>query len=576
MADSQHDHCDWNSPTWWRQAVVYQIYPRSFADSNGDGLGDLGGIISRVPYLVELGVDAVWLSPFYPSALADGGYDVDDYRDVDPRIGTMDDFDAMATVLHEAGIKLFVDIVPNHSSNRHIWFQAALNAAPGSPERDRYIFRRGIGANHALPPSDWRAAFGGSTWEPVGDGWFYFHLFAPEQPDWNWRNDEVRQDFLTTLRFWSDHGVDGFRVDVAMALAKGFGTDFPDELPSREQMEAVPIGPDHMVYDRDEVDEIYAGWREVFNEYDPPRVAVAELWTEPSSRKARYATDRSLGQAFYFDIINAGFNALKIRAVVDEVLGWADQSGSSSTWVLSNHDQVRHASRFGLPDADSDDIWANPERDRQWLLSRGTAPVEDLARGARRARAASVFAMGLPGSLYLYQGEELGLREVADLPDSARQDPIFFRSPGRHVGRDGCRVPLPWTSDGPSFGFGTGPAHLPQPAWFADFAVSVEEEDPDSTLHLYREALRRRRELQGPEVLTWIDHLDAPEVLHFERPGGWQVVMNAGAEPCPWEKLGLSARPSLERILASGRLTEEALPGETTVWLLARATATLG
>ena len=558
---------EWNDPTWWRDAVVYQIYPRSFADANGDGIGDLKGIASRVPYLAALGIDAVWLSPFYPSALVDGGYDVDDYRDVDPRIGTLGDFDELVAALHEAGIKVFVDIVPNHSGSGHEWFRAALAAGPGSPERDRYIFRRGIGDDHDQPPSDWQASFGGSAWEPVGDGWFYFHIFAPEQPDWNWANEEVRADFLTTLRFWSDHGVDGFRVDVAMALAKGFGADFPAVLPSRAELEATPIGPDHLLYDRDDVDGIYRGWRAVFNEYDPPRVAVAELWAEPSDRKARYATEASLGQAFFFDIVHAGFSAPKVRAVIDQVLGWVQQSGSSATWVLSNHDVVRHATRFGLPETDSDDVWANPDRDRQWLLTGGREPVEDIARGLRRARALTVFLMALPGSLYLYQGEELGLREVAGIPDEAREDPIFFRSPGFNVGRDGCRVPLPWTTEAPSFGFGANAAHLPQPDWFAQYAVSAEEADPDSTLNLYRAALRWRRELRrdGGRPATpdgdfaWVASPDG--VLHIRRGGGWNAVINFGAEPVAYPAV------RADRVVVStSPVVDSALPGETTVW----------
>ncbi|MDR0284648.1 MAG: alpha-amylase [Propionibacteriaceae bacterium] len=548
---------EWGSPAWWREAVVYQIYPRSFADANGDGIGDLAGITSRVPYLESLGIDAVWLSPFYPSALADGGYDVDDYRDVDPRIGTMADFDAMVAAFHAARIKVFVDIVPNHCSNRHPWFQAALAAAPGSPERDRFLFRRGLGDGR--PPSDWRAVFGGSTWEPAGDDWFYFHLFAPEQPDWNWANDDVRADFLTTLRFWANHGVDGFRVDVAMALAKGFGADFPARLPTRAELEATPIGPDHLLYDRDDVDEIYAGWRQVFDEYDPPRVAVAELWAEPSPRKARYATPRSLGQAFYFDIVHAGFSARRVRRVVDEVLGWGRESGSASTWVLSNHDIVRPASRFGLPVVESDETFAGEDRDRRWLLSRGTTPPEDVEQGLRRARALSAFLAALPGSLYLYQGEELGLREVADLPDAARQDPTFFRSPGESVGRDGCRVPLPWTT-GPSFGFGPGGTHLPQPDWFGEYAVAVQDVDPQSTLNLYRRALKLRHELQGAAELAWVD---APaEVLHIVRPGGWEAVINFAPTPVA---LPFTAD---QVVLATGEVTAGLLPGETTLWLL--------
>ncbi|MDR1236975.1 MAG: glycoside hydrolase family 13 protein, partial [Propionibacteriaceae bacterium] len=480
---------------WWRDAVVYQIYPRSFADSNGDGIGDLAGITSRIGYLRELGVDAVWLSPFYPSALADGGYDVDDYRAVDPRIGTLADFDQMVTALHGAGIKVIVDIVPNHSSNRHEWFRAALASRKGSAERDRYIFRDGLGPDQSQPPSDWRATFGGSAWEPVGDGQFYFHLFTPEQPDWNWANPEVRADFRKTLRFWADRGVDGFRVDVAFGLAKDFSAD---PLPSAAELAAIPAGPNHPYYDRDEVDEIYAEWREIFNSYHPPKAAVAEVWVEIPERRARYATSASLGQAFNFDLLRADFRADDFKRIVSENLESAAKSGSSSTWVLSNHDVVRHASRYGLPLTDPSAPYSGGgqgptwDRDRRWLLTGGQQPVEDRALGLRRAKAATLFLLGLPGSCYLYQGEELGLPEVVDLAASDRQDPTFFRSPGFDIGRDGCRVPIPWQASGSSFGFGADGAHLPQPAWFADYAVSVQDGHPGSTLEFYRQALATR------------------------------------------------------------------------------------
>ncbi|MDR0959720.1 MAG: glycoside hydrolase family 13 protein [Propionibacteriaceae bacterium] len=554
-----------NHADWWRDAVVYQIYPRSFADSNGDGIGDLRGIISRVPYLAELGVDAVWLSPFYPSPLVDGGYDVADYRDVDPRIGSLDDFDGLVAALHHAGIRLYVDIVPNHCSDQHPWFQAALTAPPGAPERDRFIFHDGLGDDHSLPPSDWRANFGGPAWTPVGDGTFYFHLYAAEQPDWNWDNREVRDDFLTTLRFWSDRGVDGFRVDVAMALSK----DLTDPLPFAE-VEQIPIGPEHPFYDRDGIDEIYAEWREVFDTYDPPRVAVAELWAEPSPRKARYATKRSLGQAFFFDLLQAEFAAVTFKRSVDNVLSWVKQSGSSCTWVLSNHDNVRHASRYGLPEvADDGDVWATSDRDRRWRLTRGTDPVEDIERGLRRARAATMFMLALPGSAYLYQGEELGLRDVADLPDDVLQDPIFFRDPTFNRGRDGCRVPLPWTLEGPSFGFGSGSAHLPQPSWFGAHAVSVEEGDPTSTLNLYRQALRLRHDFRREglgEELRWADALDG--ALHLVRPSvGWHSVTNFTADPIAWPGLPTT-------MLASSEPWEPGtpLPAETTVWFNEKGT----
>ena len=548
---------------WWRQAVVYQIYPRAFADADGDGIGDIPGILSRVDYLAALGVDAVWLSPFYPSALADGGYDVADYRDVDPRLGTLDDFDAMVAALHERGIRVVVDIVPNHTSDQHEWFQEALAAGRGSAARERYIFREGKGEGGVEPPTDWVSVFGGPAWERVEDGQWYFHHFAKEQPDLNWDLREVRDDFLKTLRFWSDRGVDGFRIDVAEMLAK----DFSDPLPSREELALIPIDGNHPLSDRDEVHEIYAEWRALFNSYDPPRTAVAEAWVA-SHRVPRYASPESLGQAFNFDLLKASFDAGEFRRIVSDNLALAAESGSSSTWVLSNHDVVRHPTRYGIP-ADPAGSTAEVQHGGEWLRAGGDEALLDRERGTRRARAATLFMLGLPGSAYLYQGEELGLHEVAEIPDADRQDPAFFRTTPEDrgfdgVGRDGCRVPLPWTREGSSFGFGAGGAHLPQPAWFGGSSVQAEDGVPGSTLELYREALRLRRELQGAEELTWAEGIDGGDVLAFERPGGWLTVANLGAEGTPL--------PAGELLLASGPLEAAAdgsavLPAGTTAWI---------
>jgi alpha-glucosidase len=537
-------------PDWWRQAVVYQIYPRSFADADGDGVGDLNGVISRIPYLESLSVDAVWLSPFYPSALADGGYDVDDYRDVDPVLGTLDDFDAMVTGLHRAGINVIVDVVPNHTSNRHEWFREALASPKGSPARDRYIFRDGKGPDRSEPPSDWESVFGGPAWTRTPDGQWYLHLFAPEQPDLNWDNREVRDDFLETLRFWSDRRVDGFRVDVAHGLAK----DLVEPLAAKAHFSnsSLPHGS-HPLWDRDEVHEIYVEWRRVFNQYDPPRMGVAEAWVH-RSRRPRYATREGLGQAFNFDLLEANWDIDEFRSVITSSLVEAEQSGATSTWVLSNHDVVRHATRYGLPQGDGD----KPQNGKGWLLSNGTTPQLDRALGIRRARAATLLMLALPGSAYLYQGEELGLHEVGDLPGDVLQDPAFRRSGGTEKGRDGCRVPLPWSVDGPSFGFGDGSAHLPQPAWFGSHAVEAQESDPASTLQLYRQALELRRKLQGAEELEWLDAADA--VLHFARPGGWHSITNFGATSV--------AVPPGSVVIATGALDGGRLPADTTAWLL--------
>ncbi|MGH3652970.1 glycoside hydrolase family 13 protein [Glutamicibacter sp.] len=535
---------------WWRQAAVYQIYPRSFADTNADGLGDLPGITSRVDYLKSLHIDAVWLSPFYPSALADGGYDVDDYRNVDPRLGTLDDFDAMTQALHAAGIRVIVDIVPNHSSDRHEWFRAALSSEKGSEERNRYIFRDGLGEHGELPPTDWESIFGGPAWEPVGDGQWYLHLFAKEQPDFNWSNDEVRQDFLKTLRFWSDRGVDGFRVDVAHALAKNIGYE---NYPSKEELAAMPWDGTHPIWDRDEVHDIYAQWREVFNEYDPPRTAVAEAWTDADRRPA-YARASGLGQAFNFDLLQADFDAAAFKKIITFNLAQAAAAGSSTTWVYSNHDVVRHATRYGLPAV------GDPDAAKKWLLHGADAEQLDAALGLRRAHAATLMELALPGSAYLYQGEELGLPEVTGIPDAQRQDPAFFRNKGVEVGRDGCRVPLPWSTSGPSFGFGESHAHLPQPAGFGQYSVAAQDGQDGSTLELYRKALKLRRELQDEESLRWLP--SEPGVLAFSRPGGWVCITNFSAEPQPL--------PAGELLLTSAELTaEHTLPAATTAWLRA-------
>ena len=531
---------------WWRQAVVYQIYPRSFADSDGNGLGDLNGIRSRVDYLAGLGIDAVWLSPFYPSALADGGYDVDDYRDVAPELGTLADFDAMTAELHARGIRVIVDIVPNHTSNRHAWFVEALASQPGSPARARYIFRDGLGEDGSQPPTDWRSFFGGPAWTRVPDGQWYLHLFAPEQPDLNWDNPEVRADFLTTLRFWSDRGVDGFRVDVASMLVK----DLSEPLPTWAELQEL-TGP-HPLRDRDEVHDIYAAWREVFNTYDPPRMAVAEAWV-PTDRRPRYASPEGLGQAFNFDLLTAPWSADQFRNVISENLALAAASGSSTTWVLSNHDVVRHATRYGNQAHE-----LSPTDDPVELLARANPVTQDRVLGARRARAATLLLLALPGSTYLYQGEELGLFEVAEIAPEQRQDPQFFRTGGTAIGRDGCRVPLPWTNEGASYGFGPAAPHLPQPDWFADYTVAVESTDPDSSLSLYRTALRLRRELQDAEGLTWSE--SGPGIVHFQRPNGWHSLTNFGPADA-------SLPADAEVLLTSGPLTTDGeVPADTTVW----------
>ena len=483
----------------------------------------------------------------------DGGYDVDDYRDVDPQLGTLADFDELAAGLHANGMKVIVDIVPNHTSNRYAWFREALAAPPGSPARDRYIFRDGLGPDGAQPPSDWPSQFGGPAWIRVPDGQWYLHLFAAEQPDLNWANREVRDDFLKTLRFWSDRGADGFRVDVAHGLAKNLAEPL-EPLPATRDPEPFAPGT-HPLWDRDEVHAIYAEWRQVFDQYDPPRVGVAEAWVHPS-RRPRYASPAGLGQAFNFDLLEANWTCGEFLRVITDSLADAQRHGTSITWVLSNHDVIRHATRYALP---AEGRLSSIKAARAWLHSDGTSPGLDRHLGNRRARAATLLMLALPGSAYLYQGEELGLHEVADIPAELREDPTFRRSGGTDKGRDGCRVPLPWTADGPSFGFGTGPAHLPQPAWFGPLSVEAQEHDSVSTLALYRQALSWRRKLQAAEHLEWMPGTNG-QVLHFGRPGGWRSVTNFGPGAVPL--------PPGTVVLASSPLQQGLLPANTTAWII--------
>ncbi len=543
------------SRDWWRQAVIYQIYPRSFKDNNGDGIGDIKGITSKVDYLKSLSIDAVWLSPFYPSALADGGYDVDDYRSVDPKLGSLADFDEMLEKLHNVGIRVFVDIVPNHSSNLHRWFQDALKAAPGSTERNRYIFRDGKGENGELPPTNWISHFAPSAWthESVMGGKYnqwYCHLFAPEQPDFNWDNREVQEDFLTTLKFWSDRGVDGFRIDVAHMLKKDLSDPLKD-IPEPRTLDSRVPG-NGILFDREDVHEIYKEWRLLFNQYDPPRVAVAEAWAKPENIY-KYASIDELGQAFNFDLLGAPFNADAFKNIVTRNLNIAKRNKSSSTWVFSNHDQVRPATRYGLP--------LNSDLTK-FKNSNGTAFPLDIELGINRSIAVQMFALALPGCTYIYQGEELGLHEVLNIPESEIQDPQYLRNHKKDKGRDGCRVPLPWNSSGASFGFGDNGAHLPQPEWFANYSVEAESGRHDSPLEKFRSALALRKELITEEELIWHETQN-PDVLHFSRPNGWHVLTNFGVEPFHLDLRGK------QEILCSTEWDSAHLPGGATVWLRA-------
>ncbi|MEV6795776.1 glycoside hydrolase family 13 protein [Streptomyces sp. NPDC051320] len=528
---------------WWRDAVIYQVYPRSFADANGDGMGDLEGVRSRLPYLRDLGVDAVWLSPFYASPQADAGYDVADYRAIDPMFGTLLDADALIRDAHELGLRVITDVVPNHSSDQYEWFKRALADGPGSPLRDRYHFREGKGEDGELPPNDWESIFGGPAWTRTPDGAWYLHLFAPEQPDLNWENPAVADEFRSILRFWLDMGVDGFRVDVAHGLVKAAG--LPD-IGGTEQLKL--LGNDVMpFFDQDGVHEIYRSWRRILDEYPGERIAVAEAWTPTVERTANYVRPDELHQAFNFQYLGTPWDADRLREVIDVSLAAMRPVGAPATWVLSNHDVTRHATRF-----------ANPPGGTQ-IRTPG-----DRELGLRRARAATLLMLALPGSAYVYQGEELGLPDVTDLPDEVRQDPSFFRAAGQDGFRDGCRVPIPWTTTGSSYGFGAGGSWLPQPDSWSGLSVEAQTGDPDSTLELYRSALALRRELPGlgaGDRVDWQSGTPAG-VLAFDRPGFVCTVNTTG------EAVRIPASGRI--VLASADVTtggaEFVLPPDTTVW----------
>ena len=543
MTDTRRD--------WWRDAVIYQVYIRSFADGNADGLGDVAGIRSRLPYLRDLGVDALWINPWYPSPMADGGYDGADYRDVEPVFGTLEEAEALLREAREHGLKVFLDIVPNHSSDEHPWFQEALASGPGSDARGRYHFRAGRGEDGSEPPTDWRSVFGGSAWTRVTEadgspGEWYLHLFDVKQPDLNWTRKDVREEFLDILRFWFDRGVDGFRIDVAHSLTKDMG--YPDLGIEEEGILDAPDRSNHAHWDRDDVFRIYEEWRELADTYDPPKAFVAEAWVYSSERLAHYVAPGVLHTAFNFDFVKSPWAAGPLREVIDTTLASHATVAAPATWVLSNHDVTRHVTRY-----------ARPEQVTGADIHTGDWHV-DVELGRRRGRAAALLMLALPGGAYVYQGDELALEEVLDLPEEVLQDPVWERSGHTRRGRDGCRVPVPWTSSGPSLGFGAVAPWLPQPAHWAELSVAAQEGVEGSTLELYRTALRLRRELEalGDGTMRWLDI--GPGVLAFRRDPGFVCVTNIGAVPVEL--------PAHERVLVSSAPLEDGrLPVDASAWL---------
>ncbi|NAZ75980.1 DUF3459 domain-containing protein [Kineococcus sp. T13] len=538
---------------WWRTAAVYQVVPRSFADGDGDGVGDLAGLRARLAHLDELGVDAVWVNPWYPSPGVDNGYDVTDYRDVDPALGSLAQAEEFLREAHALGLKVLLDIVPNHTSHTHAWFRAAL--AGDARARARYLFRPGRGEGGALPPNDWESCFGGPSWTRTTGadgrpGEWYLHSFAPEQPDLDWRNPEVRAEFVDVLRFWFDRGVDGFRVDVAHGLVKQDG--LPDALGRDRRTE------EHPGWDQDEVHEVYRQWRAVADEYEPPRVFVAEAWVARRERLPLYLRPDELHMAFEFDPLHVAWREGPWRRVVERGLAVAQLTGAPSAWALTNHDVVRQVTRYAR--SQPPEHGSNVSERARW-----GSEVPDLELGRTRARAAALLTTALPGLVYVYAGEELGLEEVEDIPDELRLDPIHTRSGGRDPGRDGSRVPLPWSGEHPPFGFsppGAPAPRLPQPPRWAALTAAAQARDEGSTLSLYRRALRLRRELlTGPEPLRWCEAPDG--VLAFRR-GRVLVQVNFGPA-------AVALPPGARLLLRSGPAPEGVLPVDTAAWLDAGA-----
>jgi alpha-glucosidase len=544
---------------WWRDAVTYQIYIRSFADANGDGIGDVEGIRSRLPYLKELGVDAIWITPWYPSPQNDHGYDVSDYMDIEPQYGTLADAEKLIKETHEHGIKFIVDVVPNHTSDQHKWFQAALKAAPGSPERDRYMFRDGKGPNGDLPPNNWEAVFGGCAWERVIEadgkpGQWYLHLFAIEQPDLNWENPEVRSHLEDVLKFWLDRGVDGFRIDVAHGMVKYPGLPDIPEVNTTSEMLAPHERP---FWDQEGVHEIYRSWRKILDSYPGDRMAVAEAWVSPAARIARYVRADELQNSFNFEMLTTLWKADEIKAKIDNSMAALVEVGAPPSWVFNNHDVVRSIDRLDLG------LTNNGE---STFTRQGDPAKFNIARGTLRAKSATLMTLALPGGTYLYQGEELGLPEVRDLPEDRLTDPRWKMSGYKDRGRDGCRVPLPWkTEPTGGFGFSTNDlleldqAWLPMSPWMGNFSAESQAGVTGSTLTMYRQALalRKLEEGLGDGPMTWIEA--GKDVVAFSRPGNFACYINFGA--------AIEIPAGAKVLISSGPLEGNSLPTDTAVWL---------
>ena len=555
---------------WWRHSVVYQVYPRSFHDGNGDGTGDLLGMSHALGYLASLGVDAVWVSPWYPSPLADGGYYVSDYCDIDPLYGTLDDAALFVNEAHGLGLRVLIDLVPNHASSDHPLFQAALAAPPGSPEREMFIFRDGRGPDGNEPPTNWGALFGGSAWERVIDvegnpEQWYCHMFAPEQPDWNWENPAVADMFDAVIRFWFDRGIDGLRIDVADSMAKD--QSFPDTpLDPKTGFGTTRKGIGAPYWDQPGVERIHRRWRAIADSYAGDhlgsRIFVSEAHMNPAERLVSYVAPGRLHTTFNFDHLWCEWTAASQRAMIQTILRVHAEVGAPPTWVIGNHDTTRVVTRYGKAETGWRFLADGVHPDDALKFAEHFAPLPtDVTLGRRRARAAALLEFALPGVAYVYQGEELGLPEVEDLPTESLQDPTWERSGHTVRGRDGCRVPLPWSGTEPPYGFGPGIGQpwLPQPADWEDLTIAAQTGVPGSHLELYRAALkeRHRNPALGDGTLTW-DEL-GPDVLSFTREPGFRCIVNFGDEV-----VGIPANSWL--ILASDDVST-GIPRDTAVWL---------
>lgn len=546
---------------WWRDAVTYQIYIRSFSDASGDGIGDIQGIINRLGYLNKLGVDAIWITPWYPSPQHDNGYDVADFMDINPDYGNLETARDLIEKAHENGIRIIIDIVPNHSSNEHQWFQDALESTPGSLERARYLFRDGKGEFGEEPPNNWQSVFGGLAWTRVKEkngelGQWYCHIFAAEQPDFNWENQEVKDHFIKVLRFWLDKDVDGFRVDVAHGLVKESG--LPDA-PFQEHLGLLDSCA-FPYWDQDGVHEIYREWRKLLDSYSGQRMAVSEAWVNPPSRSALYVRPDELANTFNFDFLTVKWGCDSLKSSINRSIEGMAEVGAPVTWVLNNHDVVRAVNRLEM-----DFISARGE---ETVHETSETEFFDNERANWRARSAAMLMLSLPGAVFLYQGEELGLPEVLDIPVERLQDPIWEMSGKKERGRDGCRVPLPWSGSAKgAFGFSANSAITPDQSWLPQpknwglFSAEEQENSANSMLNLYRKAINVRRTHPALLGTTFSWQESTPGTFEFTRGEDEDFLCLVTFE------IGRPLPSGYEVILSSQEIVLGLVPPDTTVWL---------